>query len=159
MGTMHIADIPPLAFARFPSELSGETGSNRAINFHVQMNIHTDVDAINAWLARSIVTAGTYSNYRKEAERLLLWSIVEREKPLSSLTHDDLRAYQLFLGDPQPVEHWLMQGGRKRSRFDPEWRPFVGALSATSQRHSIAVLHSLFSWLVKIGYLASNPLK
>ena len=159
MGTLHIADIPPLEFARFPSELSGETGSNRAINVQARIDIHTDVDAIKAWLARSVVTAGTYSNYRKEAERLLLWSIIERNKPLSSLTPDDLRAYQLFMGDPQPVEHWIMQRGRNRSRFDPEWRPFIGALSATSQRQSVAILNSLFSWLVKIGYLASNPLK
>jgi len=159
MELLHISDIPPLEFARFPGELSGETGSNRAINVQAQMNVHTDVDAIKAWLARSVVTTGTYSNYRKEAERLLLWSIIECRKPLSSLTPDDLRAYQLFLGDPQPVERWLMQRGRNRSRFDPEWRPFVAALSATSQRNSIAILNSLFSWLVKIGYLASNPLK
>jgi hypothetical protein len=31
----------------------------------------------------------TLQNYRKEAERLLLWSAIQFGKPLSSLTHED----------------------------------------------------------------------
>jgi hypothetical protein len=40
--------------------------------------------------------ANHFDNYRKEAERLLLWSTIQMEKPLSSLTHDDWLIYQAF---------------------------------------------------------------
>jgi hypothetical protein len=159
MELAHISNIPPIEIARFPSELSGEKGSNRADVGRVKIEAQNDVDAIKTWLARFVNTSSSYSNYRKEAERLLLWSIIECKKPISSLTHDDLQTYQRFLADPQPREQWLAKPGRKWPRFDPEWRPFVGPLSATSQRQSITILNTLFSWLVKIGYLASNPLK
>ena len=51
-----------------------------------------------------------------------------------------------------------MKAGRKWSRFDPDWRPFAGPLAPTSQRQSIIILNTMFSWLVNAGYLAGNPL-
>ncbi len=51
-----------------------------------------------------------------------------------------------------------MRDGRKFSRSHPEWRPFSGPLSPTSQRQSAVILNALFSWLVNAGYLAGNPL-
>ena len=65
-----------------------------------------DLDALRVWLARFSDTKTTLENYRKKAERLLLWSIVQLGKPLSSLTHEDLLVYQHFLADPQPVALW-----------------------------------------------------
>jgi len=44
-------------------------------------------------------------NYRKEAERLLLWSVAEMGKPLSSLTHEDCLRYQQFLANRNPLPH------------------------------------------------------
>ncbi|MEI2769769.1 MAG: hypothetical protein V9G98_03200 [Candidatus Competibacter sp.] len=38
----------------------------------------------------------TLRNYRKEAERLLLWALLERGKPLSSLTREDCLQYEAF---------------------------------------------------------------
>ncbi|QIE29578.1 Tyrosine recombinase XerC (plasmid) [Caballeronia sp. SBC2] len=102
-------------------------------------------------------TKATFDTYRKESERLLLWSITELRKPLSSLTHEDLLIYRRFLADPQPAQRWVM-AGRKVARADPSWRPFAGPLSPTSERQAIVILNTLFAWLVNAGYLAGNPL-
>jgi len=117
-----------------------------------------DLDALRAWLARFADTKTTFENYRKEAERLLLWAIVQLGKPLSSLTHEDLLVYQRFLADPQPRERWVAGGGRKHPRHDSRWRPFYGPLAATSQRQAMVILNVMFAWLVDAGYLAGNPL-
>src|SRR3546814_10615379 len=76
-----------------------------------------------AWLARFVDSPNTFANYRKEAERLLLWSTVTVQKPVSSLTHEDLLAYQHFLNDPQPAAQWVMRAGRKVARAHADWRP------------------------------------
>lgn len=153
-----IPAIAPLELVGLPDHLDGRAGSNRSTLGHSQIAAQTDIDALKAWLARFLDTRTTFDSYRKESERLLLWSTIELGKPLSSLTHEDLLVYQRFLGDPQPAERWVMKAGRKWSRFDPEWRPFAGPLAPTSQRQAIIILNTMFSWLVNAGYLAGNPL-
>ena len=78
-------------------ELSGRVGSNRSPG-HRQISADTDREALLAWLARSADSPNTLANSRREAERLLLWALVEAGRPLSSLTHEDLLVYQRFLG-------------------------------------------------------------
>lgn len=146
----------PLDALDLPAGLDGRHGVNRATGRR-QIAASDDLEAVRAWLARVADTRTTFENYRKEAERLLLWSIVQPGKPLSSLTHEDLLAYQRFLADPQPRERWVATG-RKFPRDDPRWRPFHGPLAATSQRQAMVILNALFSWLVGAGYLAGNPL-
>lgn len=153
-----IPAIAPLELVRLSDHLDGRAGSNRSTLGRSQIAAQTDIDALKAWLARFLDTRTTFDSYRKESERLLLWSTIELGKPLSSLTHEDLLLYQRFLGDPQPAERWVMKAGRKWSRFDPEWRPFAGPLAPTSQRQAIIILNTMFSWLVNAGYLAGNPL-
>ena len=147
----------PLDVLQLPDDLDGRTGVNRATGRR-QIAADDDLAAVRAWLARVADTKTTFENYRKEAERLLLWAIVQLGKPLSSLTHEDLLVYQRFLADPQPRERWVAGGGRKFPRHDPRWRPFYGALAATSQRQAMVILNALFAWLVDAGYLAGNPL-
>lgn len=150
--------IAPLELVRLPDRLDGRVGSNRSTLGGSQIAAQTDIDALKAWLARFLDTRTTFDSYRKESERLLLWSTIELGKPLSSLTHEDLVVYQRFLGDPRPADRWVMKAGRKWSRFAPEWRPFAGPLAPTSQRQAIIILNTMFSWLVNAGYLAGNPL-
>jgi site-specific recombinase XerD len=149
--------LAPLERAQLPPELDGRHGLNRAIGVRAQIAADHDIDAIKAWLARFVDSRATFDSYRKEAERLLLWSTVELSKPLSSLTHEDLLAYQRFLADPQPAARWVMRG-RKVARAEPDWRPFAGPLSPASQRQAFVILNTLFAWLVTAGYLAGNPL-
>ena len=153
-----IPAVSPFELVRLPDHLDGQTESNRSTLGHAQIAAQTDIDALKAWLARFLDTRTTFDSYRKESERLLLWATIELQKPLSSLTHEDLLVYQRFLGNPQPAERWVMKAGRKWSRFEPDWRPFAGPLAPTSQRQAIIILNTMFSWLVNAGYLAGNPL-
>lgn len=150
--------VVPIDSMRSPRELNGQHGENRAVGGRPQIGANNDIDAIKAWLTRFIDTKTTFDSYRKEAERLLLWSTIQLGKPLSSLTHEDFLVYQRFLADPQPASRWIMRDGRKFARGHPEWRPFAGPLAPTSQRQAIVILNTLFSWLVHAGYLAGNPL-
>src|SRR3990167_407381 len=104
----------PLEHLKTPSELTGETGTNRAPSFITkQISANNDLQAIQSWLAEFDESPQTQRSYRKEAERLLLWSLIEKQRPLSSLTRDDLRHYQHFLSDPQPTDRWC---GQRRPR-------------------------------------------
>lgn len=149
--------LAPLERAIVPNVLNGSSGSNRSPG-RSQIAADNDVDAIKAWLARFLNKQTTFNSYRKEAERLLLWSTIQMNKPLSSLTHEDWLVYQAFLRDPQPRERWVASVGRKFPRQHPQWKPFAGPLSQASQRQAGVILNSMFSWLVNAGYLAGNPL-
>jgi integrase/recombinase XerD len=122
-----VLPIEPLEQLSLPPQLDGGHGTNRALGARPQIAAQNDVDAIRAWLAR-FDTKATFDTYRKESERLLLWSTIDLRKPLSSLTHEDLLHYRRFLADPQPAQRWVMTG-RKVARADPHWRPFAGPLS------------------------------
>ncbi|MGU7812939.1 tyrosine-type recombinase/integrase [Burkholderia sp. AW49-1] len=148
----------PIDTLTVPAALDGRAGTNRSTSAHPQIAAAHDLDAVRAWLARFVDTPTTFQNYRKEAERLLLWAVIACGKPLSSLTHEDLVGYRQFLLAPAPAELWCANGGRKHPRGDPRWRPFYGPLSAASQRQAMVILNVMFSWLVQAGYLAGNPL-
>lgn len=158
IGAPSTALLQPLDQLDLPAALSGVSGINRATQENPQIAATNDLDAVRAWLARFADTRTTFENYRKEAERLLLWSCIELVKPLSSLTHEDLLLYQHFIADPQPAARWIMNSGRKAARQDSRWRPFAGPLSPASQRQAIIILNTMFAWLVNAGYLAGNPL-
>ena len=150
--------VQPLDQLALPAALNGVAGINRATQRQPQIAATNDLDAVRAWLARFADTRTTFENYRKEAERLLLWSCIELVKPMSSLRHEDLLLYQHFLADPRPAARWIMPAGRKAARDDPRWRPFAGPLSPASQRQATVILNAMFAWLVNAGYLAGNPL-
>lgn len=141
-----------------PRELDGRRGLNRASGSkgHFAQN---DLDALRAWLTHYASSPSTLASYRREAERLLFWALLDREKPLSSLTHDDLAGYSAFLADPQPRERWVSVHGVRLARDRNGWRPFAGPLSPHSVQQSLAVTNRMFDWLVETGYLLSNPLR
>ncbi|GAO22095.1 phage integrase family protein 7 [Alicycliphilus sp. B1] len=140
-----------------PANLDGCRGRNRA-GTRSQLAAVDDRSAVLAWLARYADSPATLASYRKEAERLVLWCVLQRGAALSDLTHEDLLLYQRFLGDPQPAERWVLRPGQKPGRNSPLWRPFAGPLGASSQRQALSILNGMFSWLVEAGYLAGNPL-
>lgn len=84
-----------------PATLDGRTGTNRSGSAHPQIAATNDLDAVRAWLARFVDTPTTFQNYRKEAERLLLWAVIACGKPLSSLTHEDLVVYRQSCSRPR----------------------------------------------------------
>jgi integrase/recombinase XerD len=139
-------------------EIDRTFGAHRASAVPRQIAANNDIEAVKVWLARFLDKEATFDSYRKEAERLLLWSMLQRGKPISSLTHEDWLVYKAFLPDPRPRELWVAAEGRKYARTHPDWRPFAGPLSVSSQRQAAVILNALFSWLVNAGYLAGKPL-
>ena len=77
----------PLERLVIPSELDGSKGFNRAVTGRAQIAANNDLDAIRAWLSRFTDTRTTFENYRKEAERLLLWSVETAMKAPAPKSH------------------------------------------------------------------------
>lgn len=168
---MNLAPIQ--TFSEPVSFHTGLESSSAQHERYIGTSAKNDVEAVQAWLAIVAATKTTYDSYRKEAERLLLWARIERQKTLRELKHEDFLTFKRFLADPQPAERWVSGGGRlpevplsgekpkgpaKYKRSDPRWRPFYGKLSPLSQKQALVVLNSLMTWLVTAGYLQGNPL-
>jgi site-specific recombinase XerD len=145
--------IVPLERFRPPSERDGSRGMNRAPVERCKVAAANDYEAIQAWLRLRVQGTHTWRAYRKEAERFLLWAVMERRKALSSLDGDDCVAYRDFLAAPGP--EWV--GPRNAQRWSEAWRPFEGALSVRSQATAMTIVRSLCEWLVRRHYLDSNP--
>ena len=146
--------IVPLEKFVVPAALNGEQGLYRAPQHLCLMGAHNDYDALMTWL-RSKTSPHTRRAYRKEAERFLLWAIVQKNKPLSSMTLEDCLEYRDFLLNPSPADRWC--GLRNHGRWSPLWRPFEGPLTERSQRQALTVLRSLYAFLVDQSYLLGNP--
>ncbi len=149
-----IAPVPLERFPLLPADLSGQFGSNRSTAVS-QIEANDDLAAIHCWLSEFEDSPQTYRNYRKEVERLLLWSIKERGKPLSSLTREDFQAYEKFLPSPTPKDYWC---GPRADRSTVAWKPFLGPLKTNSQRQALIVINALMSYLVNAAYISGNPL-
>jgi site-specific recombinase XerD len=134
-------------------DLDGSRGRFRAPRRACLLNARNDYEAVQAWLALH-EAPHTVRAYRREAERLMLWAIVERQQALSSLTTDDAIAYRAFLRHPVPKTRWT---GPPRPRDSVEWRPFARGLSARSAAYALSVLTALFRWLVEQRYVLGNP--
>ncbi|MPV66883.1 phage integrase family protein [Burkholderia sp. BE17] len=145
--------VPLWSLESLPAALDGSQGRFRAPRDTCGLVAANDYQAIEAWVAlhESVHTARAY---RREAERLLLWAIVERRAPLSSLTTDDAIAYRAFLRHPTPAARWT---GPPCPRATPAWRPFAGRLTTRSTAYALAVLRALFGWLVGQHYVVLNP--
>jgi integrase/recombinase XerD len=166
--------IGPKHLQHLPSELDGSAGLYR--NKDVSLSLvaaNTDMDAIEEWLSsRGAKSASTMRSYRKEAERLLAWAIVEHNKPVSSLNISDMVEYEVFLKNPTSQHagiSWIAkkyvcpktqkESTKRYRRSDPEWRPFDAPLLRSSIEHAMTVLKSLFSFWTDVGYTVVNPLK
>jgi site-specific recombinase XerD len=147
------AEVKPLERHAPREHLDGSAGRNRAPASTCLLGARNDLQAIESWLALH-EAATTKRAYRKEAERVLLWAVIQLGKPMSSLTTDDAIAYRDFLRNPVPAGRWI---GPHRLRSDPAWRPFTGPLTASSAAYALTVVKSLFAWLVDQRYLLANP--
>ena len=146
-------DIAPWESLVVPAELDGSRGTFRAPPATCTLAANDDYQAVNSWLELHEAPA-TVRSYRKEAERLILWAVVERGRALSSLTTEDAVAYRGFLRHPSPRGRWI---GPPRPRASAEWRPFAGGLSARSTAYSLSVIGAMYRWLIQQRYLLANP--
>lgn len=133
----------PLGHFTVSSQLDGSQGINRSGNFCF-IQAHDDLTAVEFYLARFDDQPHTFRAYRKELERLLLWSILVAGKPLSSLLVDDCEAYKRFLAAPSPAFR-----GERAPRQSERWRPFsLEPMTAKSQKQAVLIIRSAFDYLV-----------
>lgn len=151
LALVGLPPAPGWTAARVGPELSGQAGDNRGTA--PQISAANDREAIDAFINARTSSTQTARAYRREAERFLLWLLVERKQPLSGANTDDCRAYMTFLGHV-PAE-WVSK--RHARRLEAGWAPFAGQPSVDSQRYALTVLVALFTWLVRVGYLRSDP--
>ncbi len=145
----------PFEVIQLPSPtLSGAFGSNRAAVDLCRISAGNDYDAITQWLSLYPSDGHTYRSNRKEAERFLLWCVLERGKALSDISDDEVVFYRDFLENPLPSSRWC---GPRMARWSPNWKPFEGPLSYESQKLAITILKNMCGWLVKRLYLRANP--
>ncbi|MFH2139740.1 MAG: tyrosine-type recombinase/integrase [Pseudomonadota bacterium] len=157
--------IVPLESFASPADLDGRDGSNRYPGAP-RIDATNDYQAIFAWLATKSGNPNTQRAYQKEAERMLLWAVLERGKALSSLSVDDCAAYRDWLSMLGRTEaaQWPFRvgqdawiGEKGTARHKQGWKPFDGALSAKSVKYAITIVSGLFDWLVQVQYCSFNP--
>lgn len=147
------AGVVPLERLRLPPEMSGTQGSNRAHRHKCRIEAADDLAAIQTWLSRHAPASHTWRAYRREAERLLLWSVFERRKALSSLDATDCAAFREFL--TAPGASWISP--RHVPRGSDRWRPLEGGLSPVSLATALSIVKNLCAWLVRERYLEAQP--
>lgn len=150
---MAVPAVSAVLTSHLPVNLSGAQGSNRAAaNVPRQIAADDDIAAIGLWLAEYIDSPHTLRSYRKEAERLLAWATQVRGKAVSSLTREDVLAYEAFLANPPTA--WCDDALGRRGDHR---RLLAGPLSERSRRQALGILAGLFQYLVRGGYLAGSP--
>jgi Phage integrase protein len=147
------AALAPWERIHVPPDVDGTAGTFRAPRSACALDANNDYEAVQAWLSLHEAPT-TQRAYRKEAERLILWAIIERGRALSSLTTEDAIAYRAFLLAPSPRGRWV---GPPRPRHAPDWRPFARSLSSRSAAYALSVLGALFRWLIEQRYALANP--
>lgn len=154
----HLPRLDMLPDLLISQDLTGESGSNRYTGNNPLIYAKNDYEAVQTWLKEYEHKKTTYQSYRKEAERLLLWCLINAKKPLSSLNRDDFDDYFSFLDNPEPKNIWCKKkGGYGIKRGEKGWKPFEGGLSHSAKRTAISILKSLMHYLHQARYLDSNP--
>jgi site-specific recombinase XerD len=123
---------------------------------------------------------GTFNSYRREAERLMQWSWLIKNKTLDELKRDDIEQYIHFCQNPpkswislKKVPRFIESEGKRIPNAD--WRPFVVTISKSAIKNGhipsieqfnlsqgatqeiFAILSTLFNFLIAEEYLVSNP--
>lgn len=127
-------------------------------------------------------SADTFTAYRREIERLLLWAWLICKKPLKEISRHEINDYLQFVNAP-PLS-WIAiknadrfvadSKGQRKSNL--EWRPFVLRTSKINRLQGklpdkstyqlanksiaalFATLSSLFTFLQRANYLDVNPI-
>lgn len=147
--------IPELNFL-VPKILLEEASGFVSQECHIKAT--NDLAAINVWLVKHKTNLKTYTAYKREVERLLLWCIYVRGLTLAQLKVEDFTAYFEFL--KKPPKNWcITRKELRKGRRNTDWRPFLGALSQAGFNLAVRILNSMMNFLVTANYLRFNPIK
>ncbi len=164
----HGSELAPIERFKVPEQFDGSQGTNRNFDGTCALNAGNDLTAIESWLKARAVNENTKMAYKKEAERFLLWAIIEKRLPLSSLGLEECSDYLRWLEmlGRLDEEHWKAVwkipqstwiGPKNVTRNSPNWKPFNSSLSYASRRAAMTIIRQLFTFLQKTGYLIANP--
>lgn len=145
-------DIVSLQHLDWPMRYRGHDGAFRSPGINV-LGASDDEHAVRLFLDSYKDSPNTQKLYGRAIESLVLWSLHEKQKPLSSLTAADLSTFKEFLINPPA--HWVTKTRYKRS--SPEWRPFRGPMKASSVQSILRAVSVFFSSLAEHRYLTGNP--
>ncbi len=139
-----------------------------------------DFDMARDFLRAYTGSLGTFTSYRRDVERLLLWTWFIAEKILENLKRNDIEDFIRFC--QAPPRAWL--GGHKTPRFkivdgtrqpNQDWRPFVVTVSKSAFKKGqvpdktnyaasngaikqlLAIIGSFFQYLQMEEYTVANP--
>lgn len=145
--------IVPIESFAWPAALMGGDGVFRSEKANT-FGASNDFEAIQAWLKALEGTASpaTQLSYTRAVERLVLWAIVERRTPLSSLVTQSFVDFREFLRQPPP--HWCSKF--RTVKGSPDWRPLRGPMKEISIQQTFSAISALFSQLNASGYLTAN---
>ena len=119
------------------------------------------------FLSEYTASHGTFSRFRCEIQRFLLFLWREQQITLTACNEDDVNAYMRFL--KSPPEHWVARAPANAFKtvsgvrtLRALWRPFVGkgeyeARQATIDA-AVRALSVFFRVLIARGYLKFSPL-
>jgi len=85
--------------AQDPGMLDGRGGTNRQLVVPAAIDAANDRAAIASWVAARSGSPLTTKQYTRQAERFLLWCLIERSRALSDASTEDCRAYMDFLAN------------------------------------------------------------
>lgn len=139
-----------------------------------------DFDMARDFLQAYTGSLGTFTSYRRDVERLLLWTWFIAEKILEDLKRNDIEDFIRFC--QKPPSAWL--SNHKTPRFkdpgverrpNPDWRPFVATVSKSAFKKGempdkvsytasngaikqlLAITGSFFQFLQLEEYTVANP--
>lgn len=169
-----IALLPLFSTHRWFVEASSEADDQIALavqqylaEFPFEVDAVAGYEAVRGFLQSYISNEATFNSYRTHGERLLLWSLLIRQRPLLKLRRSDAEEFLEFCIDPP--ESWV--GKVVRNRYlgthnveggslvpNPAWRPFATTttggyykLTAGSIAQVFSVCSSLFEYAIDEG--------
>lgn len=176
-----IKTFAPQAIFDTPEKLAFEAITPAHL-LKVHACVLTDYKCAHAFLYAYKDNTDTYNAYRRETERLLLWSWHIREKSLLDLKRTDIEEYLKFCQKPlkswigfKRTPHYIDRSGERIP--NPEWRPFVASiskaetkdgktvsktqysLSSKSFKEIFGILKSLFNFLIQNEMTELNPIQ
>jgi site-specific recombinase XerD len=158
--------IVPLEAVLLPDHRDLYPASHGWIPQDCMIQAHNDREAILEWLRTKSGSPATERAYRKEAERLVIWAMIEHGKTLADLRVTEANDYREFLQALGRVsaEEWKWtrsqedwQAPRNTPRHSDKWRPFEGKLSSQSVNYALNVCKALMAFLAAAGYVQFNP--
>ena len=153
-----VVDLFPKVESSWVAKVDLLTASS-AFSKDCQIEAKNDLEAVSKWLEEYKAKKNTYSSYRREAMRFLMWCVYEQGVTLAKLKKEDMEAYFNFL--QQPPQNWCIKQDQELEQ-DPNiygWRPFKGKLGRTALLMAIRVLNSMLNYLVQAEYIRANPIK